>query len=152
MKFGWINVFGAVVVVLMLIPNIVYAIRYRDEKNLCTNRVMNLIEQIGRYACIVLMWLPLLVWEFGFQSVFELLLYLSGNGALLLAYWIVFFLHMRKKSTAKALALAVLPSCIFLMSGILLRHWLLAGFAVLFATGHIYVTLKNAQAQQTETV
>lgn len=148
MKFGWINVFGAVVVVLMLIPNIVYAIKNKDEKNLCTNKVMNLIEQIGRYACIVLMWLPLLVWKFGFQSAFEMLLYLFGNGALLLAYWIVFFRHMRKRSAAKALTLAVLPSCIFLMSGILLRHWLLAGFAVLFAVGHIYVTLKNAQAQQ----
>ena len=152
MKFGWINVFGAVIVVLMLIPNIVYAIRYRDEKNLCTNRLMNLIEQIGRYACIVLMWLPLLVWKFGFQSVFEMLLYLMGNGALLFAYWIVFFRHMRKRSAAKALTLAVLPSCIFLMSGILLRHWLLTGFAVLFAIGHIYVTLKNAQAQQSGTV
>ena len=59
---------------------------------------------------------------------------------------------MRKRSAAKALTLAVLPSCIFLMSGILLRHWLLAGFAVLFAIGHIYVTLKNAQAQQSGTV
>ena len=148
MKFGWINVFGAVVVILMLIPNIVYAIKNRDEKNLCTNRLMNLIEQVGRYACIVLMWLPLLVWKFGFQSVFEMLLYLFGNGVLLLVYWIVFFRHMRKKSAAKALTLAVLPSCIFLMSGILLRHWLLTGFAVLFAIGHIYVTLINAQAQQ----
>ena len=152
MKFGWINVFGAVIVILMLIPNIVYAIRYRDERNLCTNRVMNAIEQIGRYACIVLMWLPLLVWKFGFQSVFELLLYLFGNGALLLAYRIVFFRYMRKRSKASALTLAILPSCIFLMSGILLRHWLLVGFAVLFAVGHIYVTLKNAQAQQSGTV
>ncbi len=148
MTFGWINVFGAVIVILMLIPNIVYALRNRDGKNLCANRVMNVTEQVGRYACIVLMWLPLLVWKFGFQSVFEMLLYLFGNGALLLAYWIVFFRHMRKRSAAKALALAVLPSCIFLMSGILLRHWLLAGFAVLFAIGHIYVTLKNAQAQR----
>ena len=113
---------------------------------------MNIVEQVGRYACIVLMWLPLLVWEFGFQSVFELLLYLAGNGALLLAYWIVYVLYMRKRTTARALTLAVLPSCIFLLSGILLRHWLLAGFAVLFATGHIYVTLKNAQAQQSGTV
>ena len=145
MKFGWINVFGGIIVVLMLIPNIVYAVRNRDEKNLCTNRLMNVIEQIGRCACIVLMWLPLLRWKFGFQSVFEMLLYLFGNGALLLAYWIVFFRHMRKKSKASALTLAVLPSCIFLLSGILLRHWLLTGFAVLFAVGHIYVTLKNAQ-------
>ena len=146
MTFGWINVFGAVIVILMLIPNVVYAIKNKDEKNLCTNRWMNVIEQIGRYACIVLMWLPLLQWKFGFRSVFELLLYLFGNGALLLAYWIVFFVHMRNKRKASAPALAVLPSCIFLLSGILLRHWLLVGFAVLFAVGHIYVTLKNAEA------
>lgn len=37
-------------------------------------------------------------------------------------------------------------ACIFLMSGLMLRHWLLTGFAVLFAVGHIYVTEKNAQA------
>lgn len=27
MKFGWINAFGAVIVILMLIPNVIYAIR-----------------------------------------------------------------------------------------------------------------------------
>ena len=147
MSFGWINGVGAGIVVLMLIPNIVYAIKNRDEKNLCTNRVMNGIEQVGRYACIVLMWLPLLVWKFGFHSVLEMLLYLLGNGALLIAYWIVFFLHMRKRSTASALTLAILPSCIFLMSGVLLRHPLLAGFAALFAVGHIWVTLYNARRE-----
>ena len=146
MKFGWINLFGAGIVVLMLIPNIVYAIQNKGEQNRCTNRAMNLIEQIGRYACIVLMWLPLLVWKFGFASVFDMLLYLVGNDLLLIAYWIVFFVHMRKRSRATALTLAILPSCIFLLSGLLLRHWLLVGFAVLFAAGHIYVTLKNADA------
>ena len=145
MKFGWINGFGAGIVLLMLIPNIIYAIKNKGEKNLCTNRFMNGIEQVGRYACIVLMWLPLLVWEFGFVSVLEMLLYLAGNGVLLAAYWIVFLLYFKRKSRTRALALAILPACIFLLSGLLLRHWLLAGFAVLFAVGHIYVTLKNAE-------
>ena len=49
MEFGWINVFGAVFVILMLIPNIVYAIKNTGERNLCKNLFMNLIEQIGRY-------------------------------------------------------------------------------------------------------
>ena len=47
MEFGWVNIFGAVFAILMLIPNIVYAINNKGEKNLCTNRFMNLIEQIG---------------------------------------------------------------------------------------------------------
>ena len=144
MEFGWINVFGAVIVVLMLIPNIVYALKNKGEKNLCTNRFMNVVEQIGRYACIVLMWLPLLVWKFGFASVLEMILYMSCNVLLLAAYLIAFAVYMKRKTVRLALVLAVLPSCIFLLSGILLKHWLLAGFAVVFAIGHIYVTYKNA--------
>lgn len=145
MEFGWISVFGAVIVILMLIPNIVYALRNPGEKNNCTSKIMNAIEQIGRYACIVLMWLPLLVWKFGFPSVFEMLLYLFGNGFLLVLYWAVYAAFLKRKTGKRALALAVIPACIFLMSGLLLRHWLLVVSAVLFGIGHIYVTRKNAE-------
>ena len=144
MEFGWINVFGAVIVVLMLIPNIVYAIKNKGEKNLCANRFMNIVEQVGRYACIVLMWMPLLVWKFGFASVLDLMLYMACNGLLLAAYWIAFAFYMKRRTVRLAIVLAVLPSCIFLLSGILLQHWLLVAFAILFAIGHIYVTYKNA--------
>ena len=144
MEFGWINIFGAVIVILMLIPNIGYAIKNKGEKNYCTNLFMNIIEQIGRYACIVLMWLPLLVWKFGFASVLEMILYLTCNGIFLAVYWITFAIYMNRKSLQLALVLAIVPACIFIFSGILLRHWLLAGFAILFAVGHIYVTYKNA--------
>ena len=144
MEFGWINVFGAVIVALMLIPNIVYAIKNKGEKNHCANRFMNIVEQVGRYACIVLMWMPLLVWKFGFASVLDMMLYMACNGLLLAAYWIAFAFYMKRRSVRLALVLAVLPSCIFLLCGILLKHWLLVAFAVLFAIGHIYVTYKNA--------
>ena len=148
MEFGWINLFGGIIVVLMLIPNVVYALKNRGEKNLCANKVMNAVEQIGRYGCIVLMWLPLLVWKFGFRSVPEMLLYFVGNGALLLLYWLVFSRYLKKKTARRALALAVIPVCIFLLSGLLLRHWLLVGFALLFAVGHVYVTIENAKQRE----
>ena len=79
MRFGWINLIGAGIVILLLIPNIVYAVKHREEKNLCDNKWMNLMEQIGRYACIILMWLPLPVREFGFAGVTEMLLFASGH-------------------------------------------------------------------------
>lgn len=147
MEFGWINLFGGIIVLLMLIPNIVYALKNREERNLCTNRVMNVVEQAGRYGCIVWMWLPLLVWKFGFRSASEMLLYFLGNGVLLVAYWLVFARYMRKKTAKRALMLAILPACIFLLSGLLLRHWLLVGFGLLFAVGHIYVTTINAKGE-----
>ena len=147
MEFGWINLFGAGFVILLLIPNVVYALRNRGEKNLCANRAMNLLEQTGRYGSIVLMWFPLLVWKFGFKSVPEMLLYFVGNGALLLAYWLVFARYMKARTVRRAMALAILPACIFLLSGLLLRHWLLVGFGLLFAVGHIYVTAINIRSE-----
>ena len=144
MEFGWISVFGAVIVILMLIPNILYALKNKGEENRCTDPVMNGLEQVGRYACIVLMWLPFPVWKFGFSGVSEMILYFVGNGCLLAAYWVVFAAYLKRKTRRRALVLAVLPGCIFLLSGLLLRHWLLAAFAVLFGIGHIYVTQKNA--------
>lgn len=146
MEFGWINLFGAGIVIILLIPNIVYAIKNKTEKNLCANRWLNIIEQIGRYGCIVLMWLPLAVGQFGFSSVLEMLIYLLGNGVLLVVYWLVFAQYLKKKNGRCARILAVLPACIFLLSGLLLRHWLLVGFSILFAIGHIYVTEKNIEA------
>lgn len=32
MKFGWINAFGAGIVILLLLPNVVYAIRNRGRR------------------------------------------------------------------------------------------------------------------------
>ena len=143
MSFGWINVFGAIIVVLMLVPNVVYALKNRGEENRCTNRWMNLLEQIGRYGCITFMWFPLLVGKLSFRSVPEMTLYLGGNGALLAVYWFVYARYLRERTRQRAFTLAVVPACIFLMSGLLLRHWLLVVFALFFAVGHIYVTTQN---------
>ena len=148
MQFGWINAFGAGVVAFILLPNILYAIKYKGEKNLCTNKFMNVLEQIGRYGCIIFMWLPLFVWKFGFRSVSEMLIYVLGNAGLIIAYFTVFALYFKEKTPARAVTLAVLPVCIFLLSGVMLRHPLLAGFAVLFAVGHIYVTVKNFKEKE----
>ena len=145
MKFGWINALGALIVVLMLIPNTIYAIKNKDEKNLCTNRFMNIAEQVGRYACIVLMWFPLLVWKFGFASEISMLIYLLGNALLIAVYWILFAVYSKVKNNFLALVLAIVPTIIFLMSGVLLHHVLLMIFAIIFGVGHIFVTSRNFQ-------
>ena len=145
MRFGWINIFGAVIVMMMLIPNIIYALRNKGEQNNCTNHFMNVLEQLGRYACIILMWLPFPIGKFGFASVYEMLLYFAANGVLLAVYWIVYALYLKKKTQRRAFILAIVPTCIFLISGLLLRHWLLVFAAILFGIGHIYVARKNLE-------
>lgn len=141
MEFGWINLFGAGIVVLIMIPNIIYAARQKqDETQIEVPHGLSACEQVGRYGCIILMWLPLLVWKFGFGSVEEFLIYLIGNGALLLCYFLSWMLYSRKKTLSVAMALAIIPTAIFLLSGILLRHWLLVAFAILFGFAHCTIT------------
>ena len=141
MEFGWINLFGAGIVVLIMIPNIIYAARQKqDETQIEVPHGLSACEQVGRYGCIILMWLPLLVWKFGFGSVEEFLIYLIGNGALLLCYYLSWMLYSRKKTLSVAMALAIIPTAIFLLSGILLQHWLLVAFAILFGACHCTIT------------
>lgn len=148
MKFGWINLFGGVMIMLMMIPNIIYGIKNRAVEKQPYSRIMAIVEQVGRYACIIFMWLPLLVWEFGFKSVGEMVLYAAGNVLLLVAYYVFWIFYSKRKTRKRALVLAILPTCIFLMSGLLLRHWLLVISAVLFGTGHIFITQKGGAYEE----
>ena len=141
MEFGWINLFGAGIIVLIMIPNIIYAAgQKQDETQIEVPRGLSACEQVGRYGCIILMWLPLLVWKCGFGSVEVFLIYLIGNGALLLCYYLSWMLYSRKKTLSVAMALAIIPTAIFLLSGILLQHWLLVAFAILFGACHCTIT------------
>ncbi len=143
MEFGWINFFGLAIVTIMLIPNIIYAMHFRNAENKCTNKVINFIEQIGRFASLFLMFFPLGIWKFGFPNVFAMLIYAIGDGTLLLAYLIIWVLYFKKQSLSKAMALAIIPTCIFLISGLTLHHWFLVIAAITFGVGHTYVTYQN---------
>lgn len=140
MEFGWINLFGAAVVLILLAPNVLYALKRKDGAKPPPSRVLHLMEQAGRYGCVLLMWLPLFVWKFAFSSVAALLAYLLGNGLLLLLYLLFWILYAGRKTAGRAMALAIIPACIFLLSGLLLRHWALVFCAVLFGVGHAAVT------------
>ena len=150
---SWINLFGLIIFVLIMIPNIIYFIKFKDAKNLCTNRVMNLLEQIGRYASMLFMVLNIgitfsdgiRIKELGFSSVGAFLVYLFGNALLILIYWIVWLLYFIKQNLAKSMALAIIPTCIFLLCGIILQHVLLVISAIVFGVGHIYVTFQNGR-------
>ena len=56
--------------------------------------------------------------------------------------WVVCF---RKNTVFKALALSIIPSVVFLFSGIMCRSVLLILSAVLFAPTHILISYKNAK-------
>ncbi len=140
---SWLNIFGLIIVVLLLIPNIIYAVKEKNRENRCTNKFMNILEQIGRYGSMFLMVFNIGLAEFGFLSVEAFIVYLIGNILLIVSYWLIWVLYFRKKTYWKQTALAVIPTGIFLLSGITMLHFLLIIFAVIFGIAHLYVTSKN---------
>ena len=104
---------------------------------------MNLVEQIGRYASMFLMVFNIGLAEVGFSSVGAFIVYMLGNILLMISYWTIWVLYFKKKAYWKQIALALIPTCIFLLSGITMLHFLLIIFAVIFGIGHLYVTNKN---------
>ena len=86
---NWLNVFGLIFVVLLLIPNIIYAVKVKNQQNKCSNRFMNIMEQIGRYGCMFLMVFNIGIAEFGFGSVGAFFTYLFGNVFLMILYWLI---------------------------------------------------------------
>ena len=141
MEFGVINIANAVILGLIMIPNIVYAIRGGTDST-SDNPIVTILEQVGRYASMALMVLPLGVWKFGFPSVEEFLAYLFGNGMLVLLYLVTWIFYSRKKNYAETLILAITPVSIFVLTGICLRHWLLVATATMFGICHISISIR----------
>ena len=104
---------------------------------------MNILEQIGRYGCMFLMIFNIGISEFGFSSVEMFLVYFTGNIVLMIAYWISWILFFIKPDVKKQMALAIIPTLLFLLNGVTMRHYLLVITGVIFGIGHLYVTYEN---------
>lgn len=147
--WNWINLFGLITIVLILVPNIIYTIKFRGKEIKCNCcRSMYILEQIGRYGSMFLMVFNIGIAEFGFASERHFVAYLIANATLILAYFIVYALYFKQQTNRKSIALAIIPSCLFLIDGILLRHFLLVSFAIVFALAHICITRKDSCSVQ----
>ena len=141
----WFNIFGLVFIIVIMIPNILFAIRCKDGfENRWNNKVIETIEQIGRFGCFGFMIFNIPGTWFGWWSNEAFAIYLIIDSVLVALYctaWIVFW---KKNNLFKALVLSVIPSVVFLFSGIMNRSILLIIAAVLFAPTHIMISYKNA--------
>lgn len=141
---GWFNYYGLAIMVVIMIPNIAFAMRHKGGfANSYQNKAVETMEQIGRYACFVLMIFNIPYTYFNFWFYGALAVYLSVNGVLCLAYCVFWIVCRNGNGYLKALSLSILPSAIFLFSGIMLANIPLIAFAVLFAVNHIILSYKN---------
>ncbi len=142
----WINVYGAIFMVLIMVPNIIYALKCKDGfENKWKNKIVEKIEQIGRFGCFGFMVVNIPGTWFGWWSDEAFVLYLIVNLVLIALYCMIWMICFRKNTIFRALALSIIPSLVFLFSGIMSRSVLLIVSAVIFAPAHILISYRNAK-------
>ena len=142
----WLNPFGLVFMAVILIPNIVFALKCKDGfANKWENKTVQIIEQVGRFGCFGFMIVNIPGTCFGWWSDEAFALYLIADTLLVLIYCLIWIVCFQKKSLFRALALSIIPSILFLFSGIMSRSVLLILYAALFAPSHIVISYKNAK-------
>ena len=142
---GWFNYYGLAVMAVVMIPNIIYAVKNKGNvADTYNNKLATVAEQIGRYGCFAFMIFNIPYSYFNFWFDYAIIVYLAVNGGLCLAYLIIWIICRNKSGILRALALSVIPSCIFIFSGVMLLNIPLICFAVIFAVSHILISYKNA--------
>ena len=142
----WFNVFGFAFIVVIMIPNIVFAVRCKDGfENRWSNKAIEIIEQIGRFGCFGFMIFNVPGTWFGWWSNEAFALYLIIDSLLIALYCAIWVIFWKKNNSLRALSLSIIPSVVFLFSGIMNRSILLIVSAALFAPTHILISYKNAK-------
>ena len=146
-QMGWINIFGLVFMVIIMIPNVIFALKCKDGfGNRWENKFIEVFEQIGRYGCFAFMVINIPKTWFGWTSDEAFALYLIVDAVLVTAYCVIWAVCFKKNSVFRALSLSIIPSVIFLFSGIMSRSVLLMISALIFAPCHILISYKNARS------
>ena len=142
----WFNIFGLIFVVVIMIPNIIFAVRCKDGfENRWNNKAIEVFEQIGRFGCFGFMIFNIPGTWFGWWSDEAFAIYLIIDSLLIALYCAIWVICRKKNNIYRALALSVIPSVVFLFSGVVSRSILLIIAAILFAPTHIMISYKNAK-------
>ncbi len=142
----WLNVFGLVMVAVIMIPNMLFAMKCKDGfVNKWNNKSVETVEQIGRFGCFGFMIINIPGTWFGWWSDEVFAVYLVVDAVLVTLYCVIWAVCFRKSSVFRALTLSIIPSVLFLFSGIMSRSILLTIAAVLFAPSHILISYQNAK-------
>ena len=143
---SWFNYYGLIAVAIILIPNIIIAVTDKGAfENKFNNKIIIVLEQIGRYGCMAFMVfnIPYTYFDFWFDS--ALTVYLIVNGALLVLYILGWIIFRKGRSAVKMLWLSINPTVLFLFSGIMLLSIPLIIFAIIFGIGHIAISFSNRE-------
>lgn len=143
---NWFNIYGLIFIVIIMIPNIVFALKCKDGfVNKYNNKFVEFSEQIGRFGSFIFMIFNIPKTYFGFYFNNGLILYLIVDSILVALYCLIWAICFKKPSVFRALSLSIMPSFLFIYSGVMIRSILLIIFSLIFAPCHILISYKNAK-------
>lgn len=141
----YLNYWGLIFIVVILIPNIVFAITCKDGlENRYKNKLIGFFEQIARFGCFVSMFLIIPFMNKGYWFKQGETVYLVLGVIFVILYCLGWFIFWKEDSIRKSLYLSIIPSLLFIESGITSGNILLLIFAVIFAPCHILISYMNA--------
>ena len=142
----WFNIFGFIFICIIMIPNIIFAIKCKEGfENKWNNKFVEITEQIGRFGCFGFMVINIPKTYLGWWSDEAFTIYLIVNIILIILYCLIWCLCFGKNSIFRSLSLSIIPSIIFLFSGIMTSSLLLIISSLIFAPSHIMISYKNCQ-------
>lgn len=148
---SWFDGFGLLFVVALLVPNLLFAATHPDGfENRYHNPTVERLEQVGRFGCFGLMILRIPVLCRGYWFDGGATVELAASVVLIVLYLLGWWVFWKEDSVRKSLALAILPSLLFLERGILMANLPLIVLAILFAPCHITISYRNAKALEEE--
>ena len=139
----WLNIYGLVIMIIIMIPNIVFAMREKNFGSKYNNKLIEVIEQIGRFGSMFLMIFNISFLNYGYWFSNAKKVYMILVAVLALAYCLTWVLYFKKATISKAMALAIIPTLIFLFSGLISLNILLIITSVLFGIGHLIISYYN---------
>lgn len=141
----YFNIYGLIFVIIILFPNIIFAYSCKDGfENHYENKLVEIMEQIGRFGCFISMFfgIPFLNKGFWFKS--GKIIYVALGIVLVTLYCIGWIIFWKEDSIRKSLYLSIVPSLLFIESGIISGNFQLLVFAIIFAPCHILISYMNS--------
>ena len=138
-----ISIYGIIAVFVLLLPGIVSARGGSRGSYPYPKTHLAVFSRIGSFGSIFFMIFGIPGTYLGPWFPFAAELYLILSALLLLAYIAAWLLTAERDTLGRAIALSVLPSAVYLSSGILLLSLPLIVSATLYAAGYIPLCIRN---------
>lgn len=141
----YFNIYGLIFVIIILFPNIIFAYSCKDGfENHYENKLVEIMEHVGRFGCFISMFLVIPFLNKGFWFKSGKIIYVALGIVLVTLYCICWIIFWKEDSIRKSLYLSIVPSLLFIESGIISGNFQLLVFAIIFALCHILISYMNS--------